>query len=268
MNTKSKSTLEKMSNYLSFKNYSENSIKTYVSYARLFLSQFNKDVYHISVKEAEKWLIEYNYTSISQQNQIISAVKHLYKIVVGRKLNTLNISRPRKEKKIPKVIDAELLAQKINNIENLKHKAILALGLSCGLRISEVINLKWEHLDRNRNTLTVVNGKGRKDRNTKLNNNLITILENYWRVYKSKEYVFNGESKIQYSASSIQNIVKKYIHPKASFHLLRHAFATYALDNNTELAPLSKILGHNNTNTTEIYYHTSIKTLNSLKQVI
>lgn len=268
MNTKSKSTLEKLYNKLSFKNYSEKTIKAYCGHAEKFLMSFDKDVYHISVKEAEQYLIDFKYTSISQQNQIISSVKFLYVNVVGRKLNTLNISRPRKEKKLPKVIDAEFLAEKINKIENLKHRAILSLGLSCGLRISEVINLKWEHLDRKRNILNVVNGKGKKDRCTILNDNIIKLLIDYWKEYKSIEYVFNGQKLPQYSSSSIQNIIKQHIHKKASFHLLRHSFATFALDNGTELAPLSKSMGHTNTKTTEIYYHTSAKSLKTIKQAI
>jgi integrase len=234
----------------------------------MFLLNFDKDVYHISVKEAEEFLVNFNYSSVSQQNQIISSVKHLYVMVVGRKLKTLNIVRPRKEKKLPKIIDAELLAEKINAIPNLKHKSILALGLSCGLRISEVINLKWDDLDRAKNTLTVINGKGRKDRNTKLNNDMIDLLSNYWKEYKSKEYVFNGQFKNQYSASSIQRVVKKYIHPKASFHLLRHSHSTYAIDNGTPLPVLQKELGHTSPTTTSIYLHLSTKSLNQLQQAI
>ena len=268
MNKKSKSTLEKLVNKLRFQNYSEQTIKTYVGYSGKFLEYFNEDVYHISVKEAKEYLENFNYSSISQQNQIISSIKLLYKLVVGRKLKTLNITRPKKEKKLPKVIDAELLASKIRVIKNLKHRAILTLGLSCGLRISEVINLKWVHLDRKRNTLTVINGKGRKDRTAILNDNTIELLTEYWREYKTKEYVFSGQFKDKYSQTSIQNIVKKYIHRKASFHLLRHSYATFALDNGTELVPLSKSMGHNNTKTTEIYYHTSIKSLKTIRQAI
>lgn len=251
-----------------FRNFSERTIKTYLYYQEEFLKSFTKDVYHISISETKKYLENYKYSSISKQNQIISAIKFLYLEVVGRKIKTLKITRPRKEKKLPKIIDAELLAEKISKVKNLKHKAILTLGLSCGLRISEVINLKWDHLDRDRNILNVINGKGKKDRCCILNENLIKLLEQYWRKEKSKIYVFNGQFSLQYSQSSIQRIIKKYIHPKASFHLLRHSYATYALDNGTEIKPLSVSLGHNSTKTTEIYHHTTIKTLQTIKQAI
>lgn len=162
------------------------------------------------------------------------------------------------------------MSSKIKSISNLKHKAILALGLSCGLRISEVINLKWEDLDRNRNILNVINGKGKKDRCCILNNDIILLLEQYYRKFKPKEYVFNGQNKKrQYSSSSIQKLIKKYISPKASFHYLRHAYATYALDNGTEMWALSNSLGHSSTKTTESFYaHVSNRSLKTIKQAI
>lgn len=269
MNTKSKSTLEKMKIKLRFQNYADTTISTYLNYAEMFLSHFKQDVYHIPVKDAQHFLENYKYSSISQQNQIISSVKFLYLNIVGSKLNTLNIKRPKKQKKLPRVIDAETLAIKIKAIKNLKHRSILQLGLSCGLRISEVVNLKWEHLDRKRNILKVVNGKGGKDRSTVLNNDSIHLLEQYWREFKSEEYVFNGQFSKQYSTSSIQNIVKKYIDKNESYHLLRNSYATFAIDNGTELKPLSISMGHNSTKTVEKYYfHQSARTLKTIKQAI
>jgi integrase/recombinase XerD len=254
---------------LTNKNYSKRTIETYVCYLEKFLKKVGRNPYHITTKEIENYLLNKNYSSVSQQNQIIGSLKLFAKYILNKKDVHLNkIERPRKEKKLPKIIDAELLASKINKVQNLKHKAILTLGLSCGLRISEVINLKWIDLDRQRNILNVISGKGKKDRSTVLNDNLIALLEEYWLECRSKEYIFNGQIKDQYSASSIQRVVKKYIHPKASFHLLRHSFATYALDNGTELAPLSSAMGHNNTKTTEIYYHVSLNSLKTLKQAI
>lgn len=258
-------------------NYSERTIDTYVCYLEKALIDLDKNPHHISTKEIEDYLLNKNYSSVSQQNQIIGGLKLFAKHILGKKdIHLDKIKRPRREKKLPKIIDAELLAEKIKNVPNLKHKAILALGLSCGLRISEVINLKWEDLDRERNVLNIINGKGKKDRCCKLNNEMIELLEKYYLEFKTidkglldKNYVFVGQNnKLQYSASSIQNIVKKYISKKASFHLLRHSFATFALDNGTELAPLSKSMGHQNTKTTEIYYHVSNKSLESIKQAI
>lgn len=253
---------------LNYFRYSESTKKSYLNVVYQFEVQVKKHYTRITSKDVQMFLDSFEFKSNSQQNVVISALKFMWEKGLGKKYLKIDFTRPRKEKKLPKIIDAELLALKIGGIQNLKHKSILALGLSCGLRISEVINLKWVHLDRERNILNVINGKGKKDRCTVLNNNMITLLSTYYRQYKSIEYVFNGQKKTQYSATSIQLLVKKYIHPKASFHLLRHSYATYALDNGTQIKPLSVSLGHSNVKTTEIYHHTSVKTLQTIKQAI
>lgn len=248
--------------------YSQSTIVTYLNYIDEFENKVGKHYSRLNAGDFQKYIDEYNFSSTSKQNQVISALKFAWEKALGKKYLKIDFTRPRKEKKLPKVIDAELLASKIKNIQNLKHKAILALGLSCGLRVSEVVNLKWEHLEREREILNVINGKGKKDRCCKLNQNMILILENYYRKYKSKEYVFSGQFKDQYSASSIQNLVKKYISPKDSFHLLRHSYSTFALDNGTEIGALSASLGHNSVKTTQIYFHVSKRTLKTIKQAI
>ncbi|WP_339877045.1 tyrosine-type recombinase/integrase [Olleya marilimosa] len=253
---------------LKYFRYSNNTIKSYSHYVSEFLVFTRKNYKHLTSNDFQFYLDSYNFSSASQQNQIISSIKFLYEKVLNKKYIKIDFSRPRKEKKLPKIIDAELLATKIKAIPNTKHKTILALGLSCGLRISETINLKWEHLDRKRNILNVINGKGKKDRCCKLNNDMIKLLEEYWREYKSVKYVFNGQKNIKYSATSIQKLVKKYISYKATYHFLRHSFATYALEEGTTLAQLAPTLGHNSTKTTEIYYHVSTKTLNQIRTAI
>ncbi len=257
MNIKSKSTLKKLENILRFRNYSEQTIKTYVSYCEKFLMSFDKDVYHISVKEAKNYLENYAYTSISQQNQIISSIKFLYTNVVGSKLNTLKITRPRKEKKLPKVIDSEYLKETILSIDNLKHRAILSLGYSCALRVSEVINLKIEHIDSKRMIIHIVDAKGRKDRIVRLSPILLQTLREYVKKYRPNTFLFNGQFSLQYSASSCNKLVKNYLGESYHFHLLRHSGLTNMHENNVDIATLSKIAGHNSIKTTMIYTHVS-----------
>lgn len=256
--------------------YAQSTIDNYLGYIAEFESKVGKHHSRLNSSDFQNFIDQYQFTSASQQNVIISALKFAWEQVLGKKYLKIDFTRPRKEKKLPKIIDAKLLAQKIKAIPNLKHRAILALGLSCGLRISEVINLKWQHLDRERNILNVINGKGKKDRICILNDDMILLLKQYWHAYKkidthlrNKEYVFVGQNKRpQYSASSIQNLIKKYISPKASFHYLRHSYATYALDNGTEIWALANSLGHNSTKTTEIYSHASTRSLKTIKQAM
>lgn len=265
MNKKSKSTLEKFEKSLRFKNYADNSIKTYKHYVEVFLSSFSKDVYHISQKEAVKWLKDYNYTSISMQNQIISSIKLLYKYVLNVKLNNINIERPRKKKTLPKVIDKELLLNKIFSIENRKHKAILALGYSVGLRVSEVVNLKIGDIDSDRMIIHIKNAKGNKDRIVPLSDNLLIILREYYSKYRPTMYLFNGQFDLKYTASSCNKLVKKYLGNHYHFHMLRHSSFTSMLESGTDISIIQKIAGHMKTDTTRIYAQVSnqlLKTAN------
>ncbi|GAB4165868.1 MAG: hypothetical protein Tsb0033_27730 [Winogradskyella sp.] len=256
--------------------YAKNTIDSYLFYIEEFEISVGKHYSRLNAKDFQNYIDNYEFSSSSKQNIVISALKFAWEKGLGKKYLKIDFTRPRKEKKLPKVIDAELLATKIKSIENLKHKAILALGLSCGLRISEVINLKWEHLDRERNILNVINGKGKKDRCCILNDDMITLLKQYWHTFKKidpqlnhKEYVFVGQNKPQYSASSIQKLVKKYLDQRMSYHWLRHSYSTYALDNGTEMWALSNSLGHNSTKTTESFYaHVSNKSLKTIKQAM
>jgi site-specific recombinase XerD len=256
--------------------YSENTIKIYLSVICDFEEGLNKHHSRLNAKDFQSYLDNCKFTSNSQQNIAISALKFSWEKALGKKYLKIDFKRPRRTRKLPRVIDAELLANKIVNIKNLKHRAILQLGLSCGLRVGEVVSLKWEHLDRKRNILKVVNGKGAKDRSTILNDNMINVLDRYYLKFKhidkklkEKEYVFTGQNNNQYSASSIQKIVKKYIDKNESYHLLRNSYATYAIDNGTELKPLSVSMGHNSTKTVEKYYfHQSTRTLKTIKQAL
>ena len=257
MNKKSKSTLEKFEQKLRFRNYSEQTIRTYVNYASKFLSKFDKDIYHIPVKEAKAYLENYNYSSVSQQNQIISSIKNLYKEVVGSKLQTLKIERPRKNKNLPKVIDKAYLVKSISGIQNIKHKSILMLGYSCGLRVSEVINIKIIDIQSDRGLILIENAKGNKDRFVPLSKELLKTLRAYFLEYKPVKYLFNGHNSIKYSATSCNKIVKKYLGSQYHFHQLRHSSFTAMLESGTDIRIIQKVAGHKSSKTTEIYTHIS-----------
>ena len=221
MNLKSKSTLEKLKSELSFKAYADNTINIYIHYSELFLSNFNKDIYHISQNEAEKYLKSKTYTSRSKQNQEISAIKALYKYVVKCNLKKIKIERPRKEKHLPKVINKDYLLYKIEQIKNKKHKAIIALGYSVGLRVSEVIQLKIEDIDSKQMIINIRQAKGRKDRIVPLSQSMLILLREYYKEYKPFRYLFNGQNSLKYSPGSCNKIVKKYLGNQYHYHLLR-----------------------------------------------
>lgn len=256
MNIKSKSTLEKFKEKLRFKNYSDNTIKTYLHYAELFLSAFDKDVYHVSQKDAISFLTEIEYSSVSQQNQVISSVKLLYKHVVGSNLIVARIERPRKQKRLPIVIDWAELETKFSKIQNIKHRCILELSARCSLRVSEICNLKVSDIDSGTMLILIRDSKFNKDRYVPVSTYMIRILRYYYKQYKPKDYLFEGQNG-KYSHTSCQNIFKKYIDKNKSFHKLRHSGASQMLNNGTNLRTIQNILGHQSTRTTEIYTHVS-----------
>lgn len=224
----------------------------------------DKQIIHLSSREFQAYLDNYNFTSVSQQNQIINSIRFLYKFGLNKKYDKVSFKRPKKEKKLPRVIDVELIKKRLSEIENLKHKVILTLTYSVGLRVSEVVNLKIEDIDSSRMLIHIKNAKGRKDRVVPLSNYVLELLRSYWKEYKPKVYLFNGQNSLQYSVGSCQKIYKKYIDQNSSIHTLRHSSFTNLLENGTDLRLIQKIAGHSSSKTTEIYTHVSNQMLNKV----
>jgi site-specific recombinase XerD len=174
------------------------------------------------------------------------------------------IEYPRSEKKLPRVIDKKFLLDKLSLIQNKKHKAILTLAYSTGMRVSEVCNLKIIDIDSKRMVVIIRQSKGRKDRIVALSQKVLEILREYFLEYNPKEYLFNGQFDLQYSHTSCNAIVKQYLGKEYHFHLLRHSNATALLEAGTDLRIIQKHLGHSSSKTTEIYTHVSTNILQSM----
>jgi site-specific recombinase XerD len=244
---------------LRYKNYSQSSINLYTSYLKNFIEYGGiKDPYQIRTQQIVSFLEKYPYTSCSQQNQYIGALKLFAKYILNKKdIHLTKIERPKSEKKLPRVIDGEFIKERLSKIENLKHKAILTLTYSVGLRVSEIVNLKIEDIDSKRMLIHIKNAKGRKDRIVPLSQNVLNLLREYFKQCRPNEYLFNGQTSNKYSIGSCQQIYKKYIESSGHIHTLRHSCATNLLENGTDLKIIQKILGHSSVKTTEIYTHVS-----------
>lgn len=243
---------------LRLKNYADNTIKNYSSQVELFLRYFDKVVTkpsEISEKQIKAWLMLANTTNSRKHR--ISAVKLFYKYTGKQPLKFKHIEYPRSEKHLPQVIDKDFLLSKIDKIENLKHKAVIALGFSVGLRVSEVINLKLEDIDSARMIINIRQAKGRKDRVVPLSEKILQILREYYKETKPKEYLFNGQFGPRYSATSCNQIMKQLVGEDSHFHLLRHSCFTSLLESGTDIRIIQKIAGHASSKTTEIYTHVS-----------
>jgi site-specific recombinase XerD len=251
---------------LRYKNYSNNSIKLYISYLKLFLeTEKIKDPYQVRTQQIVSFLEKYPYTSRSQQNQYIGALKLFSKYILNKKdIHLSKIERPKSEKKLPQVIDGEFIINQLSKIENIKHKAILTLTFSVGLRVSEISNLKIGEIDSKRMLIHIKNAKGRKDRIVPLSENVLILLREYFIQYKPTEYLFNGQNSNQYSIRSCQSIYKKYIDPTGHIHTLRHSCFTNLLENGTDIRIIQKLAGHSNIKTTEIYTHVSNQLLSKI----
>jgi len=246
-------------------NYSIRTRDNYLSHIIPFLKSLgDKQIIHCSSSDFQSYLDNYKFTSVSQQNQVINAIRFLYKEVLGKKYDKVSFKRPRTENKLPKVIDGEHIKEKLSKIENIKHKAILTLTYSVGLRVSEIVNLKIEDIDSKRMIIHVKNAKGRKDRIVPLSPIVLNLLRDYYKIYRPSYYLFNGQSSIKYSIGSCQKIFKKYIDNNGHIHTLRHSCFTNLLENGTDLRIIQKIAGHSNVKTTQIYTHVSNQLLNKI----
>lgn len=254
---------------LRIKNYSKNTIKNYVNQVEQFLNHFN-DVAtkpsEISERQIKEWLLESK--SINGRKHRISAVKLFYKLTGKQPLKFRHIEYPKSEKQLPQVIDKNKILEVIHSIPNLKHKAIITLAFSTGMRVSEVINCKIKDIDSSRMIITIRQSKGRKDRLVPLSKFTLDLLREYYKQYKPKDYLFNGQFSLKYSSTSCNQIVKKYLGKDYHFHQLRHSNATALLESGTDLRIIQKLLGHRSSKTTEIYTHVSTNLINQVSTPI
>jgi len=249
---------------LKYLNYSDRTIKSYLFYIKQFLDNTKIPPTRLASNDFQSYLDNYKFNSISQQNQVINAIRFLYKFGLSKKYDKVSFKRPKSEKKLPQVIDGEYIKKQLSKITNLKHKTILTLTYSVGLRVSEIVNIKIEDIDSKRMIIHIKNAKGKKDRIVPLSQNVLELMREYWKEYKPKEYLFNGQSGGRYSINSCQKIYKKYIDDSSSIHTLRHSSFTNLLESGTDLRIIQKIAGHSSSKTTEIYTHVSNQLLSKV----
>lgn len=256
------------------KRYSIHTIQTYCAMMKQFLLYFsNKDPEKITeeeVNEYQNFLVNERGVSSSTQNQVINAIKFYYEKVLGRERKTYHIDRPRKEKTLPKVISEEEIMRMLKCTTNIKHKTIIALLYSCGLRRSELLNLRKEDIRYERKQVLIRGGKGKKDRITLLADHIVKLLKKYLDIYKPNYWLIEGEGRQKYSETSVLKIVKRSgkqagIEVKVTPHMLRHSFATHLMERGTDTRYIQQLLGHENPKTTAIYAHVSRNVLQGIK---
>jgi len=256
--------------FLKGKRYSQSTIQTYTFFIADFINFHTKTpLAELTNRAVELFIetvfMERNY-SVSSQRQFISALKIFTVFCPQTKIHNLALERPKKSRILPSVLSQEEVLRIIQYTQNIKHRAILTLLYSCGLRIGELINLKLIDFHIDRKQLIVKKGKGRKDRYVSLADSFLPLLSNYYHSYKPTIYFVEGQNGGKYSAESIRSFLRKSckkagIRKPVTPHTLRHSYATHLLENGVDLRYIQTLLGHSKPETTMIYTHVQRKDL-------
>ena len=271
MNYQNKSFENLQTKEMQIRNYSPRTIVTYCKLLSHLEKEFDKSLYEITTEDFKSklhFMITVKGASTSTINQLISAFKIFYVDVCHRKWEEFHVKRPRREIKLPVVLSLDEVQRMISVTNNMKHKAIIMLTYSAGLRRMEVLQLKPQDIDSQRMQIRVVQGKGKKDRYTILSQKTLEILRIYYKLERPRVYLFepSGNKGKALSERTLEHIVKNSlkkagITKEASFHTLRHCFATHLLESGVNIRQIQHFLGHSSLKTTAIYLHVAqIKT--------
>lgn len=250
---------------MQIRNYSEKTIRSYVASISKLTQFFNQPVEEISVDQFKDFLhhrITIDEVSVSMVNQSISAFKIIQQDVLQRDWESIKIKRPRRERKLPVVLSVGEVASMINACKNLKHRTMIMLAYSTGMRRNEIKLLQPGHIDSERMQVRVVHGKGKKDRFTILSPKALELLRFYYQLHKPSSFLFepSGKKDTHLSDGTLNLIVKRAankagIKKNVSFHTLRHSFATHMLEKGINIRIIQQFLGHTSIKTTSIYLH-------------
>lgn len=265
--------LQRMRQKLEIARYSPRTIRVYLNATKQLFMRFAekhpKDIRTEDIETFQHELATERKASNSYLNQIVNAVRYYYKDVLGDAGRVTFIERPRKETKLPLVLSKAEVASILKAPDNLKHRAMLALAYSGGLRVSEVLALRPEDVLFDRGLVRIRGAKGNKDRTTLLGRSTAELLRNYMEHYRPTEHLFAGQNGGPYSARSLQKVLEQALHKtgiakRATMHTLRHSFATHLLEQGTDLRYIQALLGHASSKTTEIYTHVSTRYLQGI----
>jgi integrase/recombinase XerD len=261
--------------WMEYRRYSENTIRIYIEILTTFIRAVGIPTEGESLTErvilfTEQYILR-KQLSQSYQNQFINALKLYFRHVEKREMEVKMVQRPRREHRLPNVLSRAEVKGVLGSLRNLKHKAMLSLVYGCGLRRSELLNLKPVHIDSKRGLLIVVMGKGKKDRVVPLSAPLIDLLRRYYHDYRPREWLFEGVLAGQkYSERSIEEVLKKAVNlakvkKPVTLHWLRHSYATHLHESGVDIRTIQLLLGHSSTRTTEIYTHVSVRSIQTIR---
>ena len=263
-----KKLLHKYVSFLRGQRLSESSVRTYYTFIYKLVDFIgDKPLEHIVKRDLELFVEQKiaakNY-AISTHRQCMSAIKHFLELHPEIHVASPDLKRPPKSRYLPTVLSKEEVIRLLTATRNLKHRAILAIIYSSGLRIGELLNLRLRDLDVERRQVFIKNSKGRKDRVVVMAESILPLLHNYIATYKPQEYFAEGRDGVKYHAESIRAFLRVScrragIRKRVTPHCLRHSYATHMLENGIDIRYIQELLGHSKPETTMIYTHVSRK---------
>ena len=254
--------LKRYTDQLKLKGYSVNTIKTYTTeFIQLLKLLKTYPVYDLSTEKLRGYFLYCIDTLKLSENLIhsrMNAVKFYFEQVLYRERFFMDIPRPKKPSILPKAISTHDIKKMLKTIENKKHLLLLKMCYGMGLRVSELVHLKVTDIDSNRMQVLICAGKGKKDRYAVLPESVLEELRAYYKEYRPKTYLFEGQSGAQYSVRSVQQVFKNAmkkanINKKVGVHSLRHSYATHLIEQGTDIRFVQDLLGHKDIKTTMIY---------------
>ena len=257
---------EKMLTELQLKGITPRTQKKYLREVRIMADYFDKPLEELGEKEVKDYLVhmlETRRLSRGTYRCYVAGIKFLYKTTLNREEVVEKIQYPKAKKTLPVVLDLAEIKTMLSVMENLKHRALLTITYSAGLRVGEAAKLKVTDIDSKRMMVRVQQGKGRKDRYSILSQTALELLRQYWRQYRPKEWLFEGQKDGTHMCyTAIRNIFieakeRAGITKPASVHTLRHSFATHLIEAGTSLHHVQLLLGHRSPTTTTVYLHVS-----------
>jgi len=260
---------------LQLKAYSPSTIHTYRNeFIQLLKLLKEKPADTLTTEDLKRYM---NYVLVKERlsentaHSRLNALKFYYEQVLGRDKFFYEIPRPKKVQKLPKVISEEKILEGLLKVANIKHRTLLLLAYSAGMRVSEVVSLRITDINSDRMQISINHAKGKKDRVVTLSQSILPILREYYIKYKPVDWLFEGNnSKEHYSARSAQQVFKDAykklgLPPQCSFHSLRHSYATHLLENGTDISYIQKLLGHSDIKTTLRYAQISKKDIGQIE---
>lgn len=255
---------QRMIEDLKLRNLSENTIKAYVHAVSQYAEFFQRSPDRLGREEMRTYLLflrEEKRVAQGTFNQKVAALRFFYRNLLKRPGVIAELCFMKKDKKLPEVLSREEVERFFAALCSLKHRAILMTAYGCGLRVSETVSLKVSDIDSGRMVIRVQAGKGNKDRYVMLPERLLTLLRDYWRAARPKEYLFPGYGRSGHiTRISVYNACKRAMRnadlkKNISPHTFRHSFATHLLEQGTDLRTIQVLMGHRSVNTTAHYTH-------------